>query len=508
MTELFKGKIQSSARFIENHFNFSKLKLDWNTFSFFTIIGLIVLLTGFALSYVMNENLERLEYTFLHISLVFIVAGILISIFVKSYVSSEICNSWKRFLSGEYFSSYFKVIEIAAVIAAALTLYIEFGFQRPQEREVRNAQLLAQIADLSSGNEEKKATTSPAVKNIMQLLARENVPMEGISVQRMILKKAELENAILTEANLRKAKLSGSNLTGAELTGAELTDAELTDAELTDAELTDAELADAELVRADLTDADLISANLTKADLTSVKLTSADLTDAVLADAVLRWSNLIYANFTDANLSNADLTGARLIDTNLTDANLTDANLNGADLTGADLTGADLANANFSEADLTDANLNGADLVCAYLKETKFGNNQGLTQDMLDSALPFGAPKDNLPEGIEWKYAESNGNAGNTCKYLAGFNLSGLDLSEADLTGADLTDADLTDANLTGAIIAGANLSRTVGLTQDMLNSLAPSAPPMNLPDGLEWPFIRNEDGEWISIEPAPAAPN
>ena len=433
MTELFKGKIQSSARFIENHFNFSKLKLDWNTFSFFAIIGSIVLLTVFALSYVMNENLERLEYTFLYISLVFIVAGILISFFVKSYVSSEICNSWKNFLSGGYFSRYFKVIEIAAVIAAALTLYIEFGFQRPQEREVRNAQLLAQIADLSSGNEEKKATTSPAVKNIMQLLARENVSMEGISVPRM-----NLYDALLADADLTRATLTETNLYNADLT---------------DADLTDANLIDADLIDADLIGTRLIDADLTKAD-----------------------------------LNNATLTGA-----NLAFADLIDADLTGADLTGADLTD--------------------ADFTCAYLEETEFKNNPGLTQDMLDSALPFGAPKDNLPGGLEWKYSGTQGNAQNKCKNLTGFDLKNADLTFSCLTAVNLTKADLTEANFYGAtldraILVDANLLETNGLTQDMLNSLRPSAPPRNLPDGLTWPFDKNEDGTWVRIAPAPASPN
>ena len=384
----------------------------------------------------------------------FLLLVVIVLYIIGQFYSSFIAKANKKSeMYYEYIHIYFRAIEFVILIAAAMTLYVEFRIELPEERKFRNANLIIDIANLSRGDTGDRRAVSPAVKNTLEILAKAEFPMEGMSVPGMILR------------------------------GASLTD----------------------------------------------------------------------ANLTESNFSRVDLTEAQIENANLAAVNFSEANLTSATLAGADLTG--------------------ADFTCAYLKGTNFMNSQGLTQDMLDSALLFGAPKDNLPRGIEWKYAKINGNAGNKCKYLAGLNLSdsGLwaaDLTEADLTGAvlweanltsatltraalteatftradlteatlsktnltdakllytnltgadltsailtdaDLSDADFAEANLTGAIIAGANLSRTVGLTQDMLNSVAPSAPPRNLPDGLTWPFDKNENGTWVRIDPVPASPN
>ena len=133
------------------------------------------------------------------------------------------------------------------------------------------------------------------------------------------------------------------------------------------------------------------------------------------------------------------LTRAALRELDLRDANLTEAELSDANLTGADLAYATLTNASLDFADLTSANLDGS-------------------------------------------------------------NLTGADLAFANLTGADLAYATLTNASLDGANLTGASLDFAKGLTQEQIADCRPSASPINLPDDLDWPFVK-ENGEWVNKE-------
>lgn len=76
-------------------------------------------------------------------------------------------------------------------------------------------------------------------------------------------------------------------------------------------------------------------------------------------------------------------------------------------------------------------------------------------------------------------------------------NLTNADFLFADLTAADLTGANLENANMRMANLGNAKLADTKGLTQEMLISLKPSMPPASLPDSLDWPFEKGDDGEW-----------
>ncbi|HCF28561.1 MAG TPA: hypothetical protein DEV81_15475, partial [Cyanobacteria bacterium UBA11049] len=64
------------------------------------------------------------------------------------------------------------------------------------------------------------------------------------------------------------------------------------------------------------------------------------------------------------------------------DANLSGANLLGANLRRANLLGANLRYANLSGADLRGANLIRANLSDANVKNTEFGWNDGLSEEM------------------------------------------------------------------------------------------------------------------------------
>lgn len=87
---------------------------------------------------------------------------------------------------------------------------------------------------------------------------------------------------------------------------------------------------------------------------------------------------------------------------------------------------------------------------------------------------------------------------------LCDANLFGASFKRADLRSADFTDASLNSttfegANLTAAILTGASLNGTQ-ISQDMLNTTFPSAPPKSLPSGLKWPFIVR-GGKWVRKE-------
>ncbi len=173
-------------------------------------------------------------------------------------------------------------------------------------------------------------------------------------------------------------------------------------------------------------------------DFTGANLAGVNFAGAPLALALFKDAALQGADFRDSDLSGARFAAAKLAGADMTSANLSAANLEGAIITGARLNRASLERAKLGKSDLKDADLSGADLT----------------------------------------------EAGLTGAYLKG----------ADLTGADLKGADLTNVNLAGSRLEGVS-----GLTGNLLSSAKPSEPPASLPQGMSWPFERNENGEWKS---------
>jgi uncharacterized protein YjbI with pentapeptide repeats/DNA-binding Xre family transcriptional regulator len=143
------------------------------------------------------------------------------------------------------------------------------------------------------------------------------------------------------------------------------------------ADLSDVNLSDVNLSSADLSSADLSGADLSGADLFNANLSGADLINSNLSGAYLINSNLSGADLSDANLS-----GVYLINSNLINSNLINADLSGANLINADLRGADLINSNLINANLRGADLRGVNLRGANVKETRFGENQGISESM------------------------------------------------------------------------------------------------------------------------------
>ncbi|MDX2215315.1 MAG: pentapeptide repeat-containing protein [Oculatellaceae cyanobacterium bins.114] len=199
------------------------------------------------------------------------------------------------------------------------------------------------------------------------------------------LPDSNLVGADLHNVDLSGADLSGVDLRNANLRGADLRGANLVGADLRGAALTNANLRGANLGRAMLSGATLSGTNLTGADLSNTILSGANLWDANLSGATLDRANLWDANLSGADLSGANLKGAILSSCDLRSANLSRSSLWGVNLNGANLSRAKLSNVDFSSTDLSASNLWNADLTSsdlssALVQDTRFGQNQGLTE--------------------------------------------------------------------------------------------------------------------------------
>ena len=140
-----------------------------------------------------------------------------------------------------------RIIEFIGVLVAIAVVLFDFIVDRPIDRATRNAQLLAQVAELATI---EHANASGGIKAILEFLADEKVSMRGIALERTKLRGVDLERARLPFANLSRANLMGANLSRAELTDANLTGADLFRADLSGAHLAYANLTGANLANA------------------------------------------------------------------------------------------------------------------------------------------------------------------------------------------------------------------------------------------------------------------
>ena len=226
------------------------------------------------------------------------------------------------------------------------------------------------------------------------------------------LSNADLSNADLSHADLSNARLIFANLNNADLSNAKLDGAELCSANLKQANLSNANLRKANLKNTIIDDKTTLSkkwylvwevvnqaarsssfsnANLRGIDLSGSNLSGVDLRCAKLVFADLSCADLRYAKLSRADLGRADLGRADLGSANLSGTDLKDAKLNMADLSGADLSGADLTGADLRYADFRGADLRFADLNCSKVEDSRFGNNQGISQSMKCSLISRGA---------------------------------------------------------------------------------------------------------------------
>ena len=125
---------------------------------------------------------------------------------------------------------------IVGVATFALEVYKRFDDQanREEDRAVRNALLLAQIAEIASQNHQNAHS---GIIPMLELLARENVSMVSVSLIGVRLPFANIETSDLSYAILRGADLTEARLAGADLRYADLSDATLDGTDMSDVNL-------------------------------------------------------------------------------------------------------------------------------------------------------------------------------------------------------------------------------------------------------------------------------
>jgi Pentapeptide repeats (8 copies) len=133
------------------------------------------------------------------------------------------------------------------------------------------------------------------------------------------------------------------------------------------------------------------SGNFNNCNLAYTNLTRAILNGSKLRKAILTGSILIHAKLRGVDLTGADLSGKNLPGSymgiyengaNLSYADLSEANLTKANLSCTDLTRANFSRTNLSDADLTGANLSQIILDGAIVTNTRFKNNEGMTEEL------------------------------------------------------------------------------------------------------------------------------
>ena len=140
--------------------------------------------------------------------------------------------------------------------------------------------------------------------------------------------------------------------------------------------------------------------NFDNCNLAYTNLTGAILNGIKLRKTILTGSILINAKLKRIDLSGADLSGKHLPGSYMSiyenGADLSYADLSGANLIKANLSCTDLSHANFSRANLSDANLTEANLSQIILDEaivsnTRFKNNEGMTEELKSDLESRGA---------------------------------------------------------------------------------------------------------------------
>jgi uncharacterized protein YjbI with pentapeptide repeats len=125
----------------------------------------------------------------------------------------------------------------------------------------------------------------------------------------------------------------------------------------------------------------LAYSNFRGAKLSGIKLRKVILTGSILTQTKLRGVDLSGADLSGKNLPGSCVSlyenGANLSNADLSEANLTKANLSCTDLTRANF-----SRANLSDADLTGANLSQIILDGAIVSNTRFKNNEGMTEEL------------------------------------------------------------------------------------------------------------------------------
>ena len=265
-----------------------------------------------------------------------------------------------------------RVIEFVAIVVGMAAVIFEFWFERPRDRELRDVQLHATVAELAAhGNVN---ATSQAVQRILELMHREGVDMTGISVPKVTIRMAEFENVDWSNAHMYATKFGCTQsildalaapdqqnvpkktALCADLRGAYFNGANLRTALFQRAGLSHARFISADLTEAELQWADMSHARLFRADVTAIKAHYVDFSHARFKSddeprVAFRWFRpWLYRDFpfNCTKSGNDSMKCAHLERVLFLHAKMPDAAFLGAKIVDVDFGGATLRNARFA----------------------------------------------------------------------------------------------------------------------------------------------------------------
>ncbi len=191
------------------------------------------------------------------------------------------------------FRAFVEVIAIAALIATAIGVFLEFE-ERSRDRAVRRAMLLVEISQLRSLSIEKRAAPLHA---IIEALLKNDRDLRNIDLSDMILSGLDFSEASMSGASFYKAQLLGGKFDKADLRGAQFGNVRIDGTSFRNSNLRGATFGYAiNIKRADFSDADL----------TSVIFSYTTIDDTIVfRDAQLRDSYFVGTTLSHADLSTA-----------------------------------------------------------------------------------------------------------------------------------------------------------------------------------------------------------
>lgn len=320
----------------------------------------------------------------------------------------------RRRLGWRRFNRIASVAQLIAVVVGMAGVAYEFWYQRPQDRELRDARLHATIAELVP--QDKREGAGLPVLKILSLLHEDGSDTTDVSVPETTFQMAALAGANLSGAYMRKTEflcadwaydLLGDDeerpepcarLRGVNLTGATLDYARFDYADLRNADLVRASLRHARIENSLLTDA-----RFDRADLSAIRMESSD--------------------FSGAKFGTRRTIDCRKVKTHLC------PELDRVAFFGVEMPGARFLGATIEDADFAEASLRKAEFGCDGRK-----NNRVCT--VIKNACFHRAV---LPQAR-----------------FRGIMISNVDLSHADLTRARVENSTISNTVFSDADVSGA----------------------------------------------------
>ena len=260
-------------------------------------------------------------------------------------------------------------VQFVAVLFGMLAVLYEFGIQRPKDRELRDVQLHATLAELATSEDIRADAAATAVRNILEVMHAEKADMTGIVIPGLTFRMTEV--ADFEGADWSDAELSGTSFLCSDRLLAAIENGEKAGwcANLREARLKGSNLTRARFEHTDFSGADFAGAVLLAIKFKHSEFSGADLSHVVFAcfgrstadtpdcpeltDVRFHSAKMRGVAFWGVNINGADFTAANLSRAHFECAGPHCVRLEGVCFRGADLTGAEFRGVTISNTDFT-----------------------------------------------------------------------------------------------------------------------------------------------------------